>query len=576
MTDENKLSLKAARGAVTTKLKRFAARDDSQESGESRDPWGKGSNGPWDKVTTISGRDPSEFKSSSLTFSARMAAQRAERAEREERGWRAGRSERSDRFERGGYRSFERSERSERGERSGFRGERTGGRAERSERRGERCGEWGAERSERRGERLERSKQRHGAFAPQGKGYGELRQVIDVSKTFETSVPLGRMVDLTISEVTDKGVFVNAAEHGALFVPRSQVPEGLGEGASLRVCLYKDGPRVLATARRPIIELGQIGNLRVNSINNGTAYLDLGIPKELVFPVAQQRVALRVGDTAMVYVAIDSMGRLFATQRFNDYIRERANEGEFSLNQKVKVVPLARTPLGFRVVINDQVYGLIYKDEPHGQLTMGKRYEGYIKVARPDGRLDVSLQEVGLSGIEHAALDILKALYYSKGHFAFNDKSDPELIEDYLHMSKGKFKKALGMLYKQRLVVIGDGDITITDAGRAKMHNELGAAKPTGTETAAESAGADEVAADLAADLAADMAPSAIPDELVGAGDSVAEDLLHSHHSSAREAAHAAALQVSDDKLSERSKERLAQLVADAVDTGEGEAEAAD
>ncbi len=536
MTDENKLSLKAARGAVTTKLKRFAARDDSQESGESRDPWGKGSNGPWDKVTTISGRDPSEFKSSSLTFSARMAAQRAERAEREERGFRGERFTRSERGERGGYRSFERSERSERSE------------------------------------RLERSKQRHGAFAPQGKGYGELRQVIDVTKTFETSVPLGRMVDLTISEVTDKGVFVNAAEHGALFVPRSQVPEGLGEGASLRVCLYKDGPRVLATARRPIIELGQVGNLRVNSINNGTAYLDLGIPKELVFPVAQQRVALRVGDTAMVYVAIDSMGRLFATQRFNDYIRERANEGEFSLNQKVKVVPLARTPLGFRVVINDQVYGLIYKDEPHVKLTMGKRYEGYIKVARPDGRLDVSLQEVGLSGIEHAALDILKALYYSKGHFAFNDKSDPELIEDYLHMSKGKFKKALGMLYKQRLVVIGDGDITITDAGRAKMHNELGAAKPTGTETAAESAGADEVAADLAAD----MAPSAIPDELVGAGDSVAEDLLHSHHSSAREAAHAAALQVSDDKLSERSKERLAQLVADAVDTGEGEAEAAD
>lgn len=565
MTDENKLSLKAARGAVTTKLKRFAAREDSQESGESRDPWGKGPNGSWDKVTTTSGRDPSEFKSSTLSFSARMAAQRAERAEREERGGRAGRSERSDRFERGGFRS-ERSERSERFERSerGFRGERTGGRAERSERRGE----WGADRSERRGERLERSKQRHGAFAPQGKGYGELRQVIDVSKTFETSVPLGRMVDLTISEVTDKGVFVNAAEHGALFVPRSQVPEGLGEGASLRVCLYKDGPRVLATARRPIIELGQVGNLRVNSINNGTAYLDLGIPKELVFPVAQQRVALRVGDTAMVYVAIDSMGRLFATQRFNDYIRERASEGEFSLNQKVKVVPLARTPLGFRVVINDQVYGLIYKDEPHGQLTMGKRYEGYIKVARPDGRLDVSLQEVGLSGIEHAALDILKALYYSKGHFAFNDKSDPELIEDYLHMSKGKFKKALGMLYKQRLVVIGDGDITITDAGRAKMQHELGAAKPTGTETAAESAGADEVAAD--------MAPSAIPDELVGAGDSVAEDLLHSHHSSAREAAHAAALQVSDDKLSERSKERLAQLVADAVDTGEGEAEAAD
>lgn len=555
MTESNKLSLKAARGPVK-KLSRFAARDEADQA-NGRDLWGKGANGPKDKVNDQAQRDVSEYKSSNVPFSARSTIGKSERSDR--RGERSERRfERSERFERG-----ERFDRGERGERRGF------GRFERSERgdrfdRGERAErfERGArsERFERRGERFERSEQGERRFnkAPQSHGYGVNRAVIDVTKTFETTVPMGRMVALPVCEVTDKGVFVDAAEHGALFVPRSQVPEGVGLGFELRVCLYKDGPRVLATARRPIIELGQVGNLHVNSINNGTAYLDLGIPKELVFPVAQQRVSLRVGDTAMVYVAIDAMGRLFATQRFNDYIRERAHEGEFSVNQKVKVVPLARTPLGFRVVINDQVYGLIYKDEQHGHLTMGKRYEGFIKEARADGRLDVSLQEVGLSGIEHAALDILKALYYSKGHFDFNDKSDPELIEDYLHMSKGKFKKALGMLYKQRLVVIGDSDITITDDGRAKMQNELGAAKPQSSEEADTSL--------------EDLEPSAVPDENVHSGDCVAEALLDTHGVSSRAAAHAAALQVSDDKLTERSKERLAQLVADAVDSGEGEA----
>ena len=561
MTETNKLSLKAARGTVV-KLSRFAARDEAEAKAK-----GCGAQGTQDNATPK--RDLSEYKSSTVPFSARKGSafnqgrsergERGFRGERDERGYRGERDERGYRGERDerGYRG-ERDERGYRGERSerGFRGERDergfrGSRGDKFERGGK--FEHGAKFE--RGDKFERGFREgrpHGANAPRGQGYGANRTIIDVTKTFETSVPLGRMVSLPISEVTDKGVFVNAAEHGALFVPRSQVPEGLVVGSELRVCLYKDGARVLATARRPVIELGQVGNLRVNSINNGTAYLDMGIPKELVFPVAQQRVPLRAGDTAMVYVAIDTMGRLFATQRFNDYIRERAHEGEFTVNQKVKVVPLAHTPLGFRVVINDQVYGLIYKDEQPGHLTMGKRYEGFIKEARADGRLDVSLQEVGLSGIEHAALDILKALYYRKGHFDFNDKSDPALIESTLQLSKGKFKKALGMLYKQRLVVIGENDVTITDAGRAKMQNELGAAKPVVAPEVAE--------------------PSAVPDEQGHSGDRVVEDLLDMRSVSSRQAAHAAALQVTDDKLTERSKERLAQVVADAVDTGEGEA----
>ena len=545
MTETNKLSLKAGRGTVV-KLSRFAARDEAEAKAQ-----GRGAQGTQDNTTPK--RDLSEYKSSTVPFSARKGS--AFNQGRSERGYRSERDERSYRGER-----EERSFRGERGSRDerGFRGSR-GDRFERGSK-FER-----AMRDERRDERGGREGRSHGANAPRGQGYGANRTIIDVTKTFETSVPMGRMVSLTISEVTDKGVFVNAAEHGALFVPRSQVPEGLVVGSELRVCLYKDGARVLATARRPVIELGQVGNLHVNSINNGTAYLDMGIPKELVFPVAQQRVSLRVGDTAMVYVAIDSMGRLFATQRFNDYIRERAHEGEFSVNQKVKVVPLAHTPLGFRVVINDQVYGLIYKDEQPGHLTMGKRYEGFIKEARADGRLDVSLHEVGLSGIEHAALDILKALYYRKGHFDFNDKSEPAVIESTLQLSKGKFKKALGMLYKQRLVVIGANDVTITDAGRAKMQNELGAAKPA-------LALAEHQSTAEATEPAVAAEPSAIPDEQVHLGDRVVEDLLDMRSVSSRQAAHAAALQVTDDKLTERSKERLAQVVADAVDTGEGEA----
>ena len=112
------------------------------------------------------------------------------------------------------------------------------------------------------------------------------------------------------------------------------------------------------------------------------------------------------------------------------------------------------------------MYGLIYLSEQKGELIIGKRYDGFVKTVRPDGRLDISLQEAGREGVEHASLDILQALYFSEGKFDFNDKSEPEKIEEYLKMSKGRFKKALGALYKQRFVEITDDGVLLTPEGQ--------------------------------------------------------------------------------------------------------------
>lgn len=294
-----------------------------------------------------------------------------------------------------------------------------------------------------------------------------VREVIDVSKVYESEVPLGRMVELDVTQISDKGAFVNAMEHGALFVPNSQLPENLQAGDTLRVFLYMDGDRVLATARRPYIELGMTGNLRINSVKNSTAYLDLGIAKELVMPVSEQRFRMYEGDNALVYVAIDERGRLFGTQCFNRYIRDTCYEGEFERDQRVKVVGVARTPLGYRVIVNDCVYGLIYASEQRGEFTIGKRYEGFIRTVREDGRLDVSLQETGREATEHAAEAIIKALYLSNGHFDFNDRTFSKEQEDQLQMSKTRFKRAVGSLYKQRLILIGDATLDLTEDGES-------------------------------------------------------------------------------------------------------------
>src|SRR5574344_922927 len=140
---------------------------------------------------------------------------------------------------------------------------------------------------------------------------------------------LGHMIDREVIDITDQGAFVNGGEYGDLFVPNKQLPKDLKIGDKLRVFLYVDSGRVLATARHPYLECGMVGRLTVTSIDCGTVYMDLGIPKELVVPVSEQRSNFEVGQSVTILVALDDQGRLFGTQRFNHYISDTAKPGKY-------------------------------------------------------------------------------------------------------------------------------------------------------------------------------------------------------------------------------------------------------
>lgn len=327
------------------------------------------------------------------------------------------------------------------------------------------------------------------------------RTIIDVHNVFTSTVPVGQMVPLPVVELSDKGVMVDGAEFGKLFIPHSQVSQKLHLGDSLRVFIYQHSGRFLATAKRPYFELGMTGRLKVTSIEHDTVYLDLGIPKELVLPRSEQRRQFKVGDEALVLIAIDELGRLYASQCFNRFIRDTALPDEFAAQQKVKLVAVARTHLGYRAIVDNRVYGLIYNPKQYGELQIGKRYDGYVTAIRPDGRLNVSLQKCGRDGIEQDASSILQALFCSHGYLHFSDHSSPQEIEDYLHMSKVRFKNAIGSLYKDNMIVITDNGIEFTDKGmeyqqqrrlmgRAQAENDDGVASK---EDEAERAGAVNV-----------------------------------------------------------------------------------
>lgn len=284
-----------------------------------------------------------------------------------------------------------------------------------------------------------------------------------------SDLEVGRMISRKVVKITDQGAFVDGDSFGELFIPIRQLPADLEIGDELRVFLYVDGGRVLATARHPYLQKGMVGRLKVTSIDCGTAYLDLGIPKELVVPVSEQRTNFEVGNSVLIYVAEDNYGRLFGTQRLNRYLKDVPPSGQYKIGQRVNCVPVERTPLGYRVAVDDLYYGLIYANAQKGEIRSGKRYEAYVVNIRDDGRLDISMQEPGRSGIEHAASELLEIIFKNKGSLPFSDKSSPEDIEDYLHMSKAKFKKVLGLLYKQRFIDIQENSVTLTDLGREEL-----------------------------------------------------------------------------------------------------------
>ncbi len=284
-----------------------------------------------------------------------------------------------------------------------------------------------------------------------------------------SDLEIGKMISRKVVKITDQGAFIDGDNFGELFIPRKQLPANLEIGDALRVFLYVDGGRVLATARHPYLQKGMVGRLMVTSIDCGTAYLDLGIPKELVVPVSEQRTNFEVGSSALIYIAEDSYGRLFGTQRLNRYLKDVPPAGKYKIGQKVVCVPVERTPLGYRVAVDDLYYGLIYASSQKGEIRSGKRYEAYVVNIRDDGRLDISMQEPGRSGVEHAASELLDIMFKNKGSLPFSDKSSPEDIESYLHMSKAKFKKTIGLLYKQRFIEIHDNSVTLTEAGREEI-----------------------------------------------------------------------------------------------------------
>lgn len=273
---------------------------------------------------------------------------------------------------------------------------------------------------------------------------------------------LGKMNRLQVSKTSPYGMYLAAGAYGEVLLPNKLVPRGLEQGEEVDVFLHRDShDRLVATTDVPLAQAGDFALLKVRDVSKVGVFLDWGLEKDLLLPFGEQKNRPEVGELVFVRVGIDPKSeRLYASTKINRYLK--GSTAEYEEGDEVNLQVVNRTDLGTNVIVDNQCWGLIFHDEISCDLRRAQKLKGYIKERREDGKLTIALQRAGMLRVddgEQVLLDELRA----KGHIPLTDKSDPDLIRSTLGMSKKVFKKAVGGLYRKRMIVIESDRIRLAD-----------------------------------------------------------------------------------------------------------------
>jgi predicted RNA-binding protein (virulence factor B family) len=265
---------------------------------------------------------------------------------------------------------------------------------------------------------------------------------------------------LKIDRETKVGLFLTNGKDDVL-LPNKYVPNDFTIGDDLTVFVYLDHEeRPVATTLKPFISLNSFAVLKVSYINKFGAFLNWGMEKDLFAPFKEQARPMEKDKRYIVTMYLDKQtGRLAASSKINQFLDKEPLDVE--VGQEVDLMVSHITEIGINVIINGKFRGLAYQNEVFETVSPGYKTKGYIKAIRPDGKIDVSFQKQGFEAIDDSAQQVLEALKQNDGVLRLNDNSHPEEIKSVLKMSKKTFKKAIGSLYKQKLIDINNEGIQL-------------------------------------------------------------------------------------------------------------------
>ena len=275
-------------------------------------------------------------------------------------------------------------------------------------------------------------------------------------------IELGKVQTLEIVKFTDFGAYLSESKSSEekVLLPIKQVPKGADIGSGVEVFVYRDSKdRLISTVNMPYLTLGKVAKLKVNDVTSIGAFLDWGLEKDLFLSFKEQTTRVRPGQSYMVALYVDKSKRLAATMNVYKYLE---NGKGYEKDQVVKgTVYEINEKFGVFVAVDDKYQGLIHKNEVHTKLSIGDVVEARITDVREDGKVNLSLNKKAYMQMDEDGEKILKVIEEFDGVLPFNDKASPEVIEREFGMSKASFKRAVGRLYKERKIEIGEKSIRI-------------------------------------------------------------------------------------------------------------------
>ncbi len=272
----------------------------------------------------------------------------------------------------------------------------------------------------------------------------------------------GKYHELTVSRISDHGLYLTDAEGAEVLLPNRYVSMADKPGDAKRVFVYHDSEdRLVATTETPLVEVGQIAYLQVVDKNDHGAFLDWGLAaKHLFLPNRNQQGGVVVGHRYLIYMYEDSVtGRAVASMKLRSVVTN--DEITVSPGQKVSLMVASDSEIGWRVIVDGRHWGMLYRNQVFEPLMIGDRLTGFVRRITDDGRIDVAVQKQGYDEVKDAAERLRALLEQAGGTLPLGDKSAPEDVARLTSMSKKVFKRAVGVLLKSGVIEISDTQTTL-------------------------------------------------------------------------------------------------------------------
>ena len=275
-------------------------------------------------------------------------------------------------------------------------------------------------------------------------------------------IEIGRINTLIVTSENPSGFLLDHPDDDeSIFLPGNLAPDDLNQGdkIDLFVSVDKTGS-LLASTQIPNTLVGEFGFLKVVDTKAFGAFLDWGVTKDLFIPDTEQRERIREGESHLIRVCIDDKTeKIYGTTKINKYIQN--SEFKIKEKDKVSIVPVLEEEIGFRCIINKEYIGMVYHNEIFQNINIGMTLNGEVKKIREDGLVDASLQVQGFKNVLNSKDKILEYLKENGGRSSLHDKSSPDDIKKALNMSKKTFKASIGMLWKDKLIMINKDGIEL-------------------------------------------------------------------------------------------------------------------